>query len=83
MKKSAKRGTSGDLAKQNEFEIEMKKPFWAGNSYLKDMISKDKKRLLKDKIEDIKFLEDQEGERKFVIGSEDIKYRKKVFNAFN
>ena len=47
------------------------------------MISKDKKRLLEDKIEGLKFLEDQEGERKFVIGSEDIKYRKKVFNAFN
>ncbi|XP_065675391.1 uncharacterized protein LOC136091613 [Hydra vulgaris] len=78
LKKNAKRGNSGDLAKQNEFEIEIKKLFWAGNSNLKDTISKDKKRSLKDKIEDLKFLEDQENERKFVIGSEDIKYRKKA-----
>nr|XP_047139164.1 uncharacterized protein LOC124815070 [Hydra vulgaris] len=78
LKKNAKRGTSGDLAKQNEFEIEIKKLFWAGNSNLKNIISQDKKRSLRDKIEDLKFLEDQEGQRKFVIGSEDIKYRKKA-----
>ena len=57
MKKNAKRGTSGDLAKQNEFEIEIKKLFWAGNSNLKNMINKGKKRSLKDKIENLKFLE--------------------------
>ena len=83
MKKNAKRGTSGELAKQNEFEIEIKKLFWAGNSNLKNMISKDKKRSLKEKIEELKIFEDQDGERKFVIGSEDIKYRKKVINAFD
>ncbi|XP_065665795.1 uncharacterized protein LOC136087267 [Hydra vulgaris] len=42
------------------------------------MISKDKKRSLKYKIEDLKFLEVQEGQRKFVIGSEDIKNRIKA-----
>ncbi|XP_065656779.1 uncharacterized protein LOC136082191 [Hydra vulgaris] len=79
LKKNAKRRNSGDLAKKNEFEIEIKKLFWAGNSNLiLILISKDKKRSLKDKIEDLKFLEDQENERKFVIGSEDIKYRKKA-----
>ena len=69
---------------KNEAKLRsMKKELFIIYSNLKNMISKDKKRSLKDKIEDLKFLEDQEGERKLVIGSDNNKYKKKVFNAFN
>jgi hypothetical protein len=45
---------------------------------LKNIIRTDKKRSDKDKLEDLMFLEDQEGERKFILGTEDKKFSKKV-----
>ena len=77
LKKNAKGEPVVIWLNKTSLRLKLKKLFWADNSYLKNMISKDKKRSLEVKIEDLKFLGDQEGERKFVIGSEDIRYIKK------
>ncbi|XP_065642840.1 uncharacterized protein LOC136074452 [Hydra vulgaris] len=75
-KKHEKRGSAADLAKQQDFKVYLNKLFWAGVPDLRNTIKNDKKRSDSDKLEDLEFLEDQEGERRIMFGSEDKKYRK-------
>ncbi|XP_065641437.1 uncharacterized protein LOC136073596 [Hydra vulgaris] len=87
LKKHEKRGSPTDLKKQNNFIQKMKKVFWIGTPNLRHAIMIDKKRFDKDKVEDLKFLDDQESNRKFFLGTKDKKYspmsresiRKKTF----
>ena len=78
LKKHEKRGSPADLEKQKIFKAKLVQVFWIGIPDLRDTILKDKKRSDKDKAEDLKFLDDQERHRKFIIGTEDKKYGRKT-----
>ena len=76
--KNAKRNSSKDQEKQKEFQEDIQKVFWIGIPDLRNSIKKNKVRSERAKLEDLAFLDDQEGPRKYYIGSEDKKFSKKV-----
>ena len=78
LKKHEKRGSAADLAQQQDFKVYLNKIFMLAFLIL-GIKYKMTKRSDSDKLEDLEFLEDQDWERRFMLGSEDKKYRKNVF----